>query len=725
MGNRVRTQWTRLGQGLTQRFAWRWRLSQTGMWVFLFLLGVGVLAASLWWTGPGEQALFLQAGDVAPRDILAPYALTYESQVLTEQRRQAAAAGVRPVYTAPDVQVGRRQMERLRAALDFIAQVRADVWATPEQKRADLQALEGMSLTTEQMRYLLALSDTQWEDVRAEAERVLEQVMRNTVREDQIDQIRNTIPALIRLDLSPEQAELVAALVSAYVAPNSLYSPELTAAAQEQARSAVAPVTRSFRQGETIVQRGQVLTDADIEALAQYGLLQSRTPWQLWLAPLLWLGVWVVAGLGYLYRRPALRANLPGLTWLVLGLALGVAAVRVATVGHTVLPYLAPVPLYILLTALLLGLEPAAWFGLAFVALAFYGYPRSTELLLYHWLGGVTAALLVGRGTRVGAFARAALGSSLALGGVLGVFRLGSPETDWNGLLTLLVAAALNAGGSTLGALALHYLLGPWLGQVPPLRLLDLARPDHPLLRYLLRRAPGTYQHSLQVANLAEQAAERIGADPLLIRVGALYHDVGKAENPHFFVENLPPGVPSPHRDLSPEESSAIIRRHVTDGLALARKYHLPARLRDFIAEHHGTTLTRYQYALALEAAGGDASRVDESRFRYPGPRPRSKETAILMLADGVEALVRAEAPTEEAQLRALVRRVWQQRLAEGQLDEAPLTLRDLGRIEDAFVEALKGIYHPRLRYPEVPAQGSAQESLPLPQENTLLENKS
>jgi hypothetical protein len=246
----------------------------------------------------------------------------------------------------------------------------------------------------------------------------------------------------------------------------------------------------------------------------------------------------------------------------------------------------------------------------------------------------------------------------------------------------------------------LHSLLAQFLGMVTPIQLLDLTRPDHPLLRQLLRDASGTYQHSLQVANLAEQAAERIGVDPLLIRAGALYHDVGKTLNPVFFIENQPPGFVNPHEILDPVDSARIIIRHVPDGLELARKYRLPRCIQEFISEHHGTTLTRYQYYNAVKAAGGDESQVDAEQFRYPGPPPQCRDAALLMLADACEARVRAERPADDDSLRNVIKSVVSSRVSSGQLDETRLSLHDLNEIVDSFTATLRGVYHPRLNYP-------------------------
>ena len=271
-------------------------------------------------------------------------------------------------------------------------------------------------------------------------------------------------------------------------------------------------------------------------------------------------------------------------------------------------------------------------------------------------------------------------------------------------------AALLNGVASASVALMLQYFLAEFLGLTTALRLLEIARPDAPLLQYFLRNAPGTYQHSLQVANLAEQAAEKLGMDTLLVRVGALYHDVGKATNPSFFIENQMPGSLNPHDDIDPETAALTVTRHVLDGVALARKHRLPRRIQDFMLEHHGTLLARYYYSAAVKAAGGDTSKVDSSKYRYPGPRPHTRETALLMLADNVEARARSERPRDEKEVRAVVQKALDMCQAEGQLAETRFTFKDLTIITDVFAVTLTGLYHPRIQYPGLAKPPSEDE---------------
>jgi hypothetical protein len=246
---------------------------------------------------------------------------------------------------------------------------------------------------------------------------------------------------------------------------------------------------------------------------------------------------------------------------------------------------------------------------------------------------------------------------------------------------------------------------------------MELAQNDHPLLGRLQEEAPGTFQHSMMVGNLAERAARSIGADPLVTRVGAYYHDIGKLEQPSYYVENQLGASGTPHDGLSPRESAARIMEHVTNGVVLARRHHLPALITDFIPQHHGTRLVTFFYRKALE----DGEEVSQSSFRYGGPRPQTKESAIVMLADSCEALVRAEKDADDAQIADLVDGVFAERLAEGQLDECDITMRDLQTAAASFKATLRAIYHPRIAYPaprpeELAALGAIEQPRPNPE---------
>ncbi len=665
------------------------------------LTAVGLLSfAALMLPLSGDDSFTMEVGDVAPIDIRAPTAINYQSQVLTDQRRAIAVNAVSPIYSPPDARIARVQLERLRAVLSFIDNVRADQYASIEQKRDDLAALKDIELRQETVDSILSLSQPRWEAVRQESIVVLEQVMRSTIRENQAEDARRSVPALVSLAMPEDQAAITAELVSAFVVPNSLFDEQLTEAAREQASEAVSPVTRSFATGETIVERGQIVTATDLEALQRFGLLEPESRWQdVASASAL---VLLMVGFGALYLRyqPALLQDLRSLTLFAVLFTIFLFGARLTIPGRTVIPYLYPLPAFGLVLSALFGVQYGLILSLPLSVLISFGLPNALDLTLYYFLGSVFGVLVLGRAQRLSMFIGAGIAVAVTGVGIVLVYRLPDPTADLIGMLTLTGAAVFNGIASASLAVLLQFLLAQVLGLTTALQLLELSRPDFPLLQFILRNAAGTYQHSLQVANLAEQAAERIGADPLLTRVGALYHDAGKALNPFFFIENQLPGFTNPHDALSPQESAAIIIRHVPDGLELAKKYRLPHRLLDFVAEHHGTMLTRYQYVKALNAAGGDAGQVDKEHFSYPGPKPQSRETALVMIADGCESKVRADRPGSEEELRELVKGIIDSRLADGQLDDTELTTKDLNLILESFTSTLRRVFHPRIEYP-------------------------
>ena len=582
----------------------------------------------------------------------------------------------------------------------FISSVRLDQYSTPEQKINDLAAIADVSFSRETVEGIVGLNDQHWQAVQQEAIAVLEQVMRNTIRDDRLEEARRGVPSLVSLSLPEDQAAIVAELVAAFVVPNSFYNEAQTEAARESARQAVSPLSRSYQAGETVVQRGQIITETALEALQKLGLVQPRDPWK----PLVSVAALVFLEMAflvfYLRRNSKLLIDLRGLAVIACLFLLFLAGARLLTADLLTLAYVFPLAAYSLTIAALFGANPALVTSLLLAILASYGRADALLLMLYYILGGFFGIMLLGKAQRIISFFWAGLAVAGSGALVTIAFTLTDPTADILSIATLCGAALLNGIASASLALLLQFFLAQLLGMTTALQLMELSRPDHPLLQLLLRNSPGTYQHSLQVANLAEQAAEAISADTLLTRVGAQYHDIGKSINPMFFIENQVQGNNNPHETLEPLESAQIIIRHIPEGVALARRHRIPERIQDFIREHHGTMIARYQYHNAVKAAGGDESKVDQELFRYPGPAPRSRETAILMLADGAEARVRAERPQDEPAMKEVIKSVIQNRLSLGQLDNTGLTLHDLEAIAGSFTSTLRGIYHPRIEYP-------------------------
>jgi len=692
--------------------------------IVLMLVILVACMTGIWWiinwslTGALSTVL-VSEGNVASQDIMSPYAVTYQSQVLTEQKQQEAAASVEPIYTRPDSSIARQQLNYLKEALNFIESVRLDEFSTQEQKYTDLAALDGIFISQDTAEQILALSDGRWQTVRQESVVILEQIMRTSIREVDLEDARQQLPSLVSLSLSEEQVQLVVDLSSAFVAPNSVFSEDHTQTARDEAMTDVPAVTRSIVAGETIVRRGEIVQAEDIEALQEVGLLTSFSGWQNQAGTMAVVALSAVLIILYFLSYPdILESNKKLILFIILFLLfLGIS--RYVTPGHLVIPYLFPMAAYSLLVAALIDRRTALFTTIPLAILAAYGMPHALDLTLYYSLGGIMGLLALRRPQRLSAYVSVA--GIIAVSGavILVAYRIIDPATDVTGLATLLGASVFNGIASAGITVLLEYALAPLLDLTTTLQLVELSRPDHPLLQRLLREIPGTYQHTLQVSNLAEQAAERIQANSMLARVGALYHDIGKMKNPQFYIENQGSSQINTHDDMDPEESAAIIIDHVFHGLELAKKYRLPRRIREFIPEHHGTLLTRYQYGKALEKVNGDETQIDKTKFRYPGPRPQSVETALVMLADGCEAYVRSQNPENDEDLRGLIKNMVNRRVETGQLNNTDITQKDLKVITDSFTATLKGSYHARVEYPEdaktsegSPEPSSADETL-------------
>ena len=681
-------------------------------WLRLVLLGTAlagvtgvVMVLPLLPTG----RVALEEGDVAPQDIRAPRSVTYESAILRARAQEQAVSQVEPIYTRPDPALARQQLGRVRQVLDYLGSVRADTLASSAQQRGWILAVPELSgLSADTLDGLLALSDESWDRVQLDTLAVIDQAMRSEIREGYLEDAREGVPPLVGLDLSDEEASVTVALVRPFLIPNSFLDPTATAEAQARAREQVLPVLRTFEAGQIIVREGARVEALEIEALDQLGLRQPQVEWTDL------TGAGLLAVLMTLLLCLYLALFQSDVLWsgqqpflLVLLTSFSVFGVGLMVPDGLVLRYLAPAPALAMLASAALGPHAGVASAVFLGGVAGVVADRSLEMATYTAVGGLVAALTLGRVERIGALFRAGAFVALAHVAVIVIFRLPQGVAQPGDLLVTALSGMVNGGLSASLALGALFLIGPLFDVTTTMRLIELSRPDHPLLQRLLREAPATYHHSLMVANLAEQAAERIGADALLTRVGAYYHDVGKISRPYFFTENQAEGV-NPHDRLDPHTSAEVIIDHVKDGLEMARHYRLPRRVRAFIPEHHGTNWVSFFYNRAVQLEG-DASLVDEGDFRHHGPKPQSRETALVMLADGCEATVRSVRPASADEMTEVVNRIIDQRVRDGQLDECDLTLRDLYIIRETFISALKGAFHPRIKYPQLEKRSASE----------------
>ncbi|MFN8499338.1 MAG: HDIG domain-containing protein [Anaerolineae bacterium] len=645
----------------------------------------------------------LKEGDVSPTDIRAPRKVQYESLVATGDARAAVLKTVPQVYLPPDVRLTRQALKHATEVLDMIDWVRNSPSASADEKRAMLQGVaELKTLPPAVQTVTLSASDADWQVIRGETLRLLEAAMRQSIREDQVGDVRRLLPSLGNLAIRDDLASAASEYAGRFLQPNTLLDQAATDAARRAALASVPPTLRTIEKGETILRAGDIVQRSHLEALEKLDLLQQGPSSGVIFGTLLFVGLSVFClGLYIAHRNPDFWVDWRRVTLAIVVIFSMVALAKLMIPGRTLMPYVYPGAAAAMLLAVLL--EPR--FGLAtsilLAVMVSFIAGGSYDLLVYVLLGGVVASVSLWRVERLTAFMWAGVSVSLVQIGTVVGFRLIRGEYDALGLVELSLAAIASGVLATCLAAVGYYLLGNLFDLTTSLRLMELARPDQPILRELQLRAPGTYHHSLIVSNLAERAAHDIHADALLCRVAAYYHDIGKMKYPQLFIENQMDGV-NPHDALEPEVSARFIISHVADGLAMGAQAKLPRSLLEVIGQHHGDTLVQFFYVRASQQAAASGGKVDEAMFRYPGPRPSTREAAVLMLADCCEAAVRAKRPSSPEDMKQIVRSVIQARLTEGQLGDSPLTLVEVEQVRKAFEAVLQGVYHVRVEYPQL-----------------------
>jgi cyclic-di-AMP phosphodiesterase PgpH len=658
------------------------------------------------------RGLGLQVGEIALADVVAPRTLTYTSPLETAADQEAARLAVSPKYDYTQAQAAGIADRQAAAYGRAVAPVDAafDDSVSLAARAALLKSVLP-SLSDPGRKTLQGLTPSSWKALRDEAGNVLDQVERAELRDSDVSTVSAGIASRILGDLTTDQRRLAAELIAPLIVPNSAFSELLTEQARVAAVQAVRPHMTTIRQGENVIDRGHSITAEQMEKVDALNLNAptldvARLGGYVLLALLL-----VTLLLAWVWRfRSEIWHRTNVLLLLSLALVFMTALLKL-TAGGSVAPYIIPTAAAGMLVAILLDA------GIAFVLTAMLSVVAGTvhggslEFATYVLLSGFAGIVAVRRGDRLNVFVQA--GITIAVVGtlVISVFSLLGAR-DLTGFLQLCGAALAAAAGAAVAAVGSFAVLGNLFGILTVFQLLELANPSQPILRRLLVETPGTYHHSIMVGNLAERAAEAIGADPLVTRVAAYYHDIGKLANPVAFIENQA-GGDNIHDELEPEVSAQILKQHVADGIDLAYREKLPKQLIAFIPQHHGTAIMSYFYARAKESAAAPyggiqtaegaaaAAAVDERRFRHVGPKPQSREAALIMLADGVEASVRSLSSRDEPAIRAMVARIIDERLSDGQFDECDLTLRDIERIREAFVQQLLGMYHQRIAYPQ------------------------
>ena len=533
---------------------------------------------------------------------------------------------------------------------------------------------------------------------------------------------------------TPRLQNVILEIAAAMIDENYVYDPRATQEEIERARRSIEPVTRiGYQKGQTLIPRGERVSPEDVSVLKAMVVAERRSNRLLVLAGV-FLFVVVMLGFAYTFSRRDMRKMLRSERDIALfGLVLlsEVAVVKlfamvmdgVLTVWENVTEiafYLAiPFAMGAMVIRLFLNVEAAVLFsvlaslltGVLFQDRIVAGHETTFPQIIVMYtlitsLAGTYAMQDIRQRTsllRAGFFV-----GSVNVVVIVAMYLIDGGRFE-GGLVSTLISGLVSGVLDYFLVLALAPALEYMFGYTSDIKLLELANITQPALKDLSMKAPGTYHHSVMVGNLAEAAAESIGANPLMTRVGAYYHDLGKMRNPRYFAENQ--AGENPHDKLKPQMSALIIKSHVKDGIEIARSHRLPQDISDFIPQHHGTALISYFYARAKEAVQPGMEDVDEADYRYPGPKPQRRETALVMLADGVEAAVRSLPEPTPARIKGLVKKITNGKFIDGQLDECELTLKDLHEIGRSFTRILVSMYHARPEYPKIPGEEERQKA--------------
>lgn len=686
-------------------------------WISYVLVGAVLFFALM--NNVKPEQLDVKMLSISKKTIHSPVKI--EDKVTTEKKKREAAQKVEDQYTYRS-EYKQNRIDVVNSVFDAIKEVDSEANALAPNAQKTLSTTERLdklkkklptdltkSLSDQVLLQFLNATEDQLLVARESTVTAVNNLMSYQIKMNEVDQFKDRITnELKNVSVSNELKQAITALGQYAIVPNYFYDSSATKERKQMAMDQVDPVY--ILQGQILVKEGDTITREVYEQLKLVGLLDQSNSFQ----PFLGLAIFIGVLLFFMHQQfeaflKPKREDKPYILAYTTIVAITVVLMKIISLFQKLeyagIAYIAPVAMGTILVKLMIGDRFVFITSVIFSvcgSILFNEEVTSTlnySVGIYVLLSSLSVSVFLREKNR-----RTMLLQTGILVSILNVVVLAALLLLRNGNFSpieigthLLMAAASGIISSVLAMGILPYLESG-LGLVSSMKLVELASPNHPLLRKILLEAPGTYHHSVMVANLSEAACEAVGANGVLARVGAYYHDIGKTVQPHFFIENQM-GISNPHDRLDPETSRDIIISHVTNGIKMLEEHHIPQEIIDITAQHHGTTLLKYFYYKAIQE---DKEKYTEEMFRYPGPKATSKESAIVGVADSVEAAVRSmNAPTPE-QIDNLVHSIIKDRLQDGQFSECNLTFKELQIVEKTLCETLNGIFHSRIKYPKL-----------------------
>jgi hypothetical protein len=631
--------------------------------------------------------------------VTAPADIEVIDSIRTEKRRREVAQKVNFVYTPADDTYIKNNLNEI---IEEIKEIRANEEMSEEDKRSRLEAMFDMpdaNIKSFVFSFFLNASDEDFDNVAISSANTLESVLNEGITEKDFEE--NALAKIIRrnveVNTTNNNTKVITALLEQVIVPNMIVDEEATEIARKIERDKISPIIVKFNKGDVIINEGEPITQVKKEALSKVGYNILRINYFGILGIFCLVGTGIFAVLYYIKSfEPKFLDKRHMFIVGVLSIFMAICAVLLPSNWSV---FLLPFPFYAIILSVFLNPRSAFYITVTLLTITTLSLQLSALAMSVFLLSVIISA--IGMTTirysrrfdliKVGVYISVTMFVViLCVYYDLGIGKLGQD----------IFSGIVNGFFSGVLALGMIPILENTFKVITTFGLAELGDYNQPLLKKLHETAPGTFEHSLRVSNLTESAAEAIGADPILARVGALYHDVGKIVRPLFFVENQTySGIENPHEKLTPRSSKMVITSHTKDGVNLAKEYHIPDIIQDFILQHHGDSLASYFYNQAVAQEG--AENVKEEQFRYNGPKPQTKETAILMIADAVESASRTLKDHSQEELDALINKIIQDRLNDNQLSESPLTLKDIKIIANTLSRVLRSVFHKRIKYQE------------------------
>ena len=694
----------------------------------LSIIGFTVLMTAI----IASQNFFFQniiENGISKRDIIAQKTLTVEDVKRTEQHKKEVAQKVEPVMAPAEDDFIKNNLQTLQTSVMQIRKKNVD----DNVKKEEIGILFDLSDNAKKdfiINFLLKAEDNSIHEVFDKANLTLTNILRVgiTERDYEKDNIEKIIINNLVSNVSKRQVSVIKAVLEQVIVPNLVVDEFATEIARKNAQNSVKPYEVVFQKGDKILFEGEPVTRLKRDALRQAGYNVYELNWSGLAAIYIIVFVGTFLFLSYMrfFEKDFLQPRYMAIS-AFLTLLLAFIGVILPT-GFS--PYVIPVPAFLILMSIFTKPRLAFVASVLLLSIMAIGYQYNIQYLVAFILLSLFSVVAMSQIRYAERVDIIKTGFNIGLAGliiVLSIYILEKCLIDVDNVLLVKNCSfiLLNAIFSAIVASGLMPLLESTFKIITPYGLAEYGDHDQKLLKRLQMDAPGTYHHSLMVSNLCEAAAEAIGADPILARVGALYHDIGKLKRPLFFVENQSYFlIENPHNKFTPRISKMIITAHPKDGIEIAKEYGLPQVIQNFIIQHHGEGLASYFYNQAVQEEG--AENVKEEQFRYPGPKPNTKETAILMIADAVESAVRSlKTPTTE-EIENMINKIIVERLNDGQLSDSPLTLKDIKSIAATFLRILRGMQHNRIKYQENVAKEFPKDKISMPAKllDEDLENK-